>query len=175
MDPEEFIRDKTIDPSQLDVEAARQAETFFKWAERAIEAKALTDRLRLRLEVLEARLGIQCREKPDEFGLSRVTEMAIVAAVKTHQDYITAYKKYLAAKADSSMLDRAVDAMDMKKRMIESLITLHGQQYFAGPSVPRNLVEAWKETQVETEKAVNARQKLRPRKRGEKRKGKEDV
>lgn len=169
MDATEFAEDKTIDPSQLDVEAARQAETFFKWAERAVEAKGIADRLKLRLDILESRLGIQCREKPDEFGLSRVTEMAIMAAIKTHEDYRKAYTRWLRAKEVAALLDRAVDAMDMKKRMLESLITLHGQQYFAGPSTPRDLVSAWKEKQEEIEKAVNARQVLRARRRGEKR------
>ena len=38
MDLTEFDKDKEIDPSQLDVEAVRQASLYYKWAEKAVAA-----------------------------------------------------------------------------------------------------------------------------------------
>ena len=59
----------------------------------------------------------------------------------------------------------AVKAMDDKKRMLQGLITLHGQQYFAGPDVPRDLLASWMESQEGSEKKVNKLQQTRTRTR----------
>ena len=168
MDVNEFQRDKTIDPERLDVECIRQPERFFYWAQQAVEASVEVERARLRADVTEARLEIECRQKPEEFGIAKPTESAIKAAVKIHPKYRKAYKKYLKARENAKLLDAAVTAMEQKKRMLESLITLHGQQYFAGPSVPRDLVAEWKEHQQRIETSVNERQKARTRRRGQK-------
>ena len=55
MDRNEFQEDIKIDPSQLDVEAVRQGELFFKWAEQMVDGKEHFDRMKFKLEVVEAR------------------------------------------------------------------------------------------------------------------------
>lgn len=165
MERNEFVKDLQVDPNQLDLDAVTQGELFFKWAERAVEAKARVDKKKLALDITQAELQTCCREKPEKFGLVRVTEGAINAAVQIHKEYVEAYEKYLDARSDSALLDKAVMAMEMRKRMIEVLITLHGQEYFAGPSVPRDLVGAWKEYQEERGEKVQERQKKALKKR----------
>lgn len=167
MDANEFQKDKAIDPSQLDVECVRQAETFFKWAERSIEARAEVDRAKFKLEVTESRLEIECRKNPEHFGLGKVTESGIKAAVILHADHREAYKNYIEARREEGLLSVAVQAMDMKKRQLENLITLHGQKYFAGPSVPRDLIGAYVESQKDVEEKFTQRQVVRSRRRGE--------
>ena len=91
LDPElaaELEKDRTIDPGQLDVEATRQADVFYKWAERSIHAKAEADRLEFNLEVKEARLQLRCRAEPSFVGLESTTEAAIKSAVRAHQEYV---------------------------------------------------------------------------------------
>lgn len=168
MDLSEFEQDRKLDPSQLDVEAVQQADLFFKWAERAITARSDAERLELVLEVTEARIQAEIRKDPESFKLEgRVTEAGVAAAVKQSARYIEAHDAWLDAKEQASLLDKAVIAMDMKKRMIESLITLHGQQYFAGPSTPRNLVAAWTAHQEKMGTSARQRQLGMTRKRGE--------
>ncbi len=161
----EFETDHKIDPHQLDVEATLQAERFFKWAKRAVEAKVAVDKTKFKMEVVEAQLQLAVRKDPDKYNLPKVTEATINATVKEHPEYRKAVKKWHQAREESAMLDKAVMAMEMKKRMLEALITLHGQQYFAGPSSPRNLGEAWLMQQEQAEKTVNKRPKKRKRKR----------
>ena len=174
MERNEFEKDLQVDPNQLDLAAVLQGELFFKWAERAVAARAKMDRKKFALDVLQAELQTRCREKPEKFGLVKVTEGAISAAVHTHQKYLEGYEEYLDARNDSALLDKAVVAMETRKRMIEVLITLHGQQYFAGPSVPRNLVGAWKEYQEEKGEKVQGRQIKQMKKRKISRKRKEE-
>jgi hypothetical protein len=47
--------------------------------------------------------------------------------------------------------------MYMKKEALENLVQLFGQQYFAGPKMPRDLSKkrARKEQQKETNKSIN--------------------
>lgn len=152
---EEFEQDRKVDPEQLDVEAAQQADLFFKWAEREVEAKIDVDRAKYNLEITDAKLATRIREDPERYDVKKVTESSIAAAVQNHPRHAAAYETFLSAKATHLMLEKAVLAMEQKKRMIEVLVTLHGQEYFAGPSVPRDLGAAWKESQQRRSERVN--------------------
>ena len=168
MDSNTFAEDRQIDPEQLDVEAVKQADRTFHYAEQSVHARANVDRIKLQMELIEARLALDCREHPENFGLSKVTEAGIAAAVRLRKEYVEACKAHIEAREESMLLEKAVAAMEMKESMIKVLVSLHGQQYFAGPSVPRDLVSAWKEAQEKTENSVNTKQisKTRKRKKG---------
>ncbi len=167
MKKNEFERDLEIDPNELDVQAGMQGELFFKWADLSIEAQEEQDRAKLSLETIEADLYQKAKLDPDSFGITKATDAATAQAVKLQPKYLEASERLIIAKGDAARLRAAVGAMEQKKRMIEVLVTLHGQQYFAGPSVPRNLAEAWKEVRENREQSVNKRQKkkIRIRKR----------
>lgn len=165
MDSKEFAQDRRIDPDQLDVEALRQPELFYKWAERAVLARTAVDQTKLELEILEAGLRLECQRDPEKFKLAKTTEESIKAAVKTHPKYRRASERHIQAKEESAFLEKAVKAMDDRKRMLEGLITLHGQSYFAGPAVPRNLGEAYMAQRDEAEKRSVERQRKKTRRR----------
>lgn len=158
-DKNEFEKDRSIDPGQLDLECTQQPDLFFKWAERAVEAKKALDNAKFNLEVLEANLAIKIRRNPINYSLHKLTDTGVKTAIQNHPRYKEAYGRYLDIKGDSLLLDKAVEAMEQKKRMLEVLITLHGQEYFAGPSTPRNLVSAWKEAHEAQEKRLLERQR----------------
>ena len=165
MNLNQFRNDKEIDPTQLDVECVRQADRTFHWAQASILASAEEDRAKLDLEILESKLEMDCRDNPLDYGLVRITEGGIKAAIRIHDKRVAAFKHWIEAKRQSRILTAAVSAMETKKRMLQGLITLHGQQYFAGPSVPRDLIAEWKEHQEKVGQNVNARQRARTRKR----------
>lgn len=162
---EELDRDCAIDPLQLDVEVTAQAETFFRWAERSIAARTSADRLKQKLDELESSLQLKVRKTPERFGLEKVTEGAISAIVTTHPDMRAMQKKVARARERAAFLEQAVRSMDMKKRMLELLVTLHGQQYFAGPTQPRNLPEQYARFRKQREHNMIARQREGTRKR----------
>ena len=168
IDINQFHKDKNIDPGRLDIECIRQPDRFFFWAQAAVVASTELDRAKLHLDLLKVQLELECRQNPTDFGVVKPTEAAIDAAVKCHPKYQAANEAYNKAKSDSKLLDAAVATMEQKKRMLENLITLHGQQYFAGPSVPRDLVSEWKEHQEKLETNINEQQKSLTRRRGEK-------
>ena len=155
----EFENDRAINPDNLDVEAVQQSELFFKWAERAAHARAEMDRARLRLDEAESSGQLRCRKHPEEFGLTKTTEEAIKAAVRCSDNYTQHFDAWIRAKQISSLMDRAVEAMEQKKRMIEVLVTLHGQKYFASPRAPRDLVAIYTKHREDRQKDLAARQR----------------
>ena len=169
MDRNEFESDIKIDPSQLDVEAVNQADLFFKWAERSVEAKEHLDRMKFKLEVYEAKLVIEVRDDPGKYRIEKATIDSVAAAVKKSPKYVEARNYVIEAAKVHALLSNAVMAMEQRKRMLEVLITLHGQSYFAGPSTPRNLVQACMDAKKETTSQVNKKQGDRTRKRRKRR------
>ncbi len=166
MDMQQFHADQKLDPTQLDLAASVQGEMFFHWAEQAIAARRQVDRAKLNLELVENGLSLDCRSNPDKYNLTKVTEAAIASSIKCTSEYQDAASALTNARHEAGLLDAAVTAMEQRKRMIEVLITLHGQQYFAGPSVPRDLGDAWNKYQQRREGDLADRQRARVRKTG---------
>jgi len=165
MDMELFHKDQKLDPNHLDLAAATQGETFFHWAQQAVVARRRADRAKLNVELEENTLALAIRKDPQNFGLVKVTEAAISATVKSHPDYQNAVVGLANAREEAGLLDVAVASMEQRKRMIEVLITLHGQQYFAGPSTPNNLGQAWSDYQEKRTDDLATRQRSKTRKR----------
>jgi hypothetical protein len=94
-----------------------------------------------------------------------VSEAGVKAAVQCCDKYMNAMRRYFDLAEVVELLKVAVRTMDMKKRMLENLTTLHGQQYFAGPSTPKNLVEAWALYSQKSEGRVNDKQRSGARRR----------
>lgn len=166
MDLSQFEFDRKIDPDALDVACIQQTDLFFRWAERSIQARGEVDRLKLKLDTLLAEVEIKIRKKPGKYGLEKITDASVKATSLIQPEYLEAYQNYLSARDDANLLEKAVVAMEIKKRMIESLITLHGQSYFAGPSAPRNLKEMYLRQQEAVTERVNKKQISIARKRG---------
>lgn len=161
MERSEFEKDILIDPEALDVECCRQAELFMRWSELSIKARGEVHRAKSEMDTAFATIDLKVRKKPRRYGLENVTEPAVKATVAAHPDYLRAVSRFQAAQMDSLWLDRAVDSLEMKKRMLEELIKLHGLQYFAGPSAPRDLAREWNSRRSGRDKRATEKQKTR--------------
>ena len=165
MERDEFEQDLHIDPDQLDVEAAMQGEIFFKWAERAVKARKVVDRAKLKMEVIASELASRIRKKPEKYKLEKVTETSVKATVETQEKYKDAQEEHLDAREDQLLLDKAVLAIEQKDRSLKQLIQLHGQEYFAGPSSPRSLTDAYMEETKKRKDRLIKKTKIRKRKK----------
>lgn len=166
MDREEFKTDLQIDPESLDVAAVTQADVFFKYASAMVDAKVAFDLSKKRLDVTEASIAHRIRKRAVSNG-EKITEAAIVEKMKLQREYKTAQKAFLQARRKSLLCEYMVTAMEQRKRMIEVLVTLHGQQYFAGPSSPRDLVSAWKDYKNDRTEELTKRQRRKARRSGD--------
>ena len=134
-----FKEELAIDHNALDIEWIEQPKRFFEVAEQATEAKREVERTKLALEIAEATLDNAIRTNLAEYGIAKITEGAIKSAIVVSKMYQDACNANSNAQYTNNMLQAAVQAWDQRKRALENLVTLHGQNYFAGPSVPRDL------------------------------------
>lgn len=135
----DFENDVKIDSSQLDVECVRQAETFGKYAREQVKLSAESDRRKEALEMLKAELYIKALSDPQRYGLPKQTEATIQAWVLLQPEFKQAMLEYGQAKYDADMAKIAVQGLNVKKDMLQELAKLMSQQYFAAPTVPRDL------------------------------------
>ena len=168
----DYAADVTIDTDALDVEWLRQPQLMLKYCRHAASMANLVDITKERLDVVRAQLDKDIRSDPGKYGIEKLTEGAIQNALilvgqidsateegeelqSTLRPYQEASSAYIQAKYESDMAKAAVRAIDQKKDALENLVRLHGQQYFAGPSVPRDLSKEWEER--ERSKRVDAK------------------
>lgn len=142
-----YEEDIKIDPEALDVEWLHQAELMIKYTRHAAKARMEVDQSKQALDIIRAGLDKDIRELPDQYGIVKVTDKVVEATIITLMEYQEAFQEYLDAKYEADMASGAVQSFQQRKDALQELVRLHGQSYFAGPSIPRDLaweVEAFK-------------------------------
>ena len=135
----DYENDITIDPDALDVEWLRQADLMRRYSMHAAETRRLMDEAKERLDFVRSKLDSQIRSNPELYGISKVTESSIQAAIVLSAEYQEASREYIQAKYEYEATNAAVRALDQKRSALENLVKLLGLSYFAGPAVPRDL------------------------------------
>jgi hypothetical protein len=138
-----YEQDVSIDETALDVEWLQQANLMYKYARYQAETKKAMDEAKERLDFIRAKLEMDIRANPENYGLSKVTESAIASTILLQPEYQEASKKYVEARYENDMTVAAVRAIDQKKTALENLVKLLSVSYFAGPSAPRDLSLEW--------------------------------
>lgn len=158
----DYEKDTSIDEQGLDVEWLKQPSLMSKYGKHAAQAKLDMDHAKEDLDVVKAQLDRNIRAFPDIYGLDKLTESIVSNTIIIQPEYKDTNDQYLNAKYEYDMAMAAVRAIDQKKTALENLVRLHGQQYFAGPSVPRDLSKEWEKT--ESQKQTNKKVALRRKK-----------
>jgi len=138
-----YETDVTIDPDALDVEWLRQPQLMIKYAKISAEAKMEVLSAKENLDLVRAELDKDIRSDPDKFGIAKITESAVLNTIISNQRYKKANSEYLEKQYEYEMSRGAIQALEHKKDALENLVRLFGQQYFAGPNVPRDLSFEW--------------------------------
>ena len=95
---------------------------------------------------------------------TKLTAPMVEAFYRNSAKHKQAKEEWIDAQYELNMAEAAKTAITYnKKAALENLVKLHGQQYFAGPSVPRDLSKEWESK----EKQKNADSKVRIRRRSE--------
>jgi hypothetical protein len=151
-----YENDLKIEDTALDLECLEQASLFMKYAKHATGLQKELDEFKQALDVMKAEIDKSIRENPERYGIEKVTEGSIQSAILTDGGYKKGYQSVLNVKYELEMARNAVIAVNMRKDMLEALIKLNGQSYFAGPKTPRDLsYEAQKrEKQKQSNKGV---------------------
>jgi hypothetical protein len=159
--------DIVIDEQALDVEWLNQPQRMGEYCRLTADARRDMDLAAENLAFVKATVERAIRENPDRYGVkpgSRgITEGSIDAAVLIHAEYQLASRQLIDARHAHEVAVSAVRAFDQRKSALENLVRLHGQNYFAGPSVPRDLPAARARLAHEAQRQANARVRMRRR------------
>ena len=147
-----YEKDIVIDETALDIEWLEQPSLMMKYARNSASAKMDLDKAKEALDLVKAELDKHIRINPSKFDIEKITEGAITAAILQHARYKKASEVVIQAQFENNIAQGAVKAFDARKDALENLVRLHGQQYFAGPKMPRDL--EWE--RAERQKHVDA-------------------
>jgi hypothetical protein len=139
MEKLDYEKDVEIDENDLDIECLNQASLFAKYARNATNEERKVELLKEKLTLLKAELDLQIRTSPEKFKIEKITEAVVTNTIIVQKEFQELNKELLNAQFEKRNADNAVKSMDQKKSMLEALIKLHGQNYFAGPQTPRDL------------------------------------
>lgn len=131
-----------IDKGALDEEWLKQPSLVFKYAKKAAQCKLELDEAKTALDLTKAELDKEIREDPEAFDIEKVTNPAVEAAIVAEDDYQEALAEVSKKKYELDVLYAAVNALEHKKRALESLVSLHGQNYFSTPRAKGSNAEA---------------------------------
>ena len=156
MNYEEDIR---IDETSLDVEWLEQPAKMLKYVKHAARMRMELDQAKESLDVVRAGLDKEIRTTPEKYGIEKVTEGAVSAAILLHPKYQNANGMYLETKYEYDIASGAVRAFEQRKDSLENLVRLHGQNYFAGPKIPRDLTWEREQKGISANEAVAGKMK----------------
>lgn len=132
----------SIDRLRLEEECEKQVDFMEDHCTILANAKKEVGEAEAELELVDAELAMAIRRKPKKFGLERVTDQAIKQAILLQKEHIDAEQAVIKAKHLRDLAQGAVNTLDNRREMISDLVKLHGQGYFAAPSVPQEVSES---------------------------------
>jgi hypothetical protein len=148
----QYEQDLFIDESALDVECLNQPLLMRKYTKELAKAEKEVARLKELLDIESAILDKDVRISPQKHGLVdvKITNDVVASILTTSTKLKGIRSDIIEAVYEMNMVKGAVDAVRQRKDMLQELIKLHGQNYFAGPSVPRDLAS---QRQIKKEQA----------------------
>lgn len=135
-----YEKDIIIDETALDIEWLDQPKLMLKYTRHAAQTRQDMDLAKEEVDLVKAELDKEIRDDPEKFDITtKVTEAVVSNTILACDEYKKVIKKYNKAKFEYEVAQGAVRAFDQRKSALENLVRLHGQQYFAGPAIPRDL------------------------------------
>ena len=155
-----YDEDLEIDPDALDVEILQQGSLAKKYIVALKEMSKLLAKADELVKTTRSDLIVKANEDPEgTCGKSKPNAADIEAYYRTNKKYIEAKESFLDLQSEVVFLEQMKNEICFsKKSRIESLIKLHGQNYFAGPSIPRDLSKEWENKQ--NQKEANSKVKI---------------
>ena len=158
----DYEKDIRIDPNALDVEWLEQPELMRKYVKHTADMEKEKDDAKEKLDITKARIEMEIRNNPENFGLAKVTEGGILSTILLQEEYQEVSREYNNAKYEYNIAVAAVKAIDQRKTALENLVRLLSASYFAGPQVPRDLYS--EQSQKEAQRKKNTQVKIARRK-----------
>jgi hypothetical protein len=137
----DYEQDMRIDETALDVEWLEQPQLAVSYGQHVAGLRREVNRLEEQKKIRRSELIQEANEDPKgTVGKDKPNAADIEAYYRRDKGYQEIVDDLLSAQYDLEMAEVAKNEIAFtRKAALENLVRLHGQQYFAGPSVPRDL------------------------------------
>lgn len=115
-----------VDELALDKECIRLPSTYLRFALKAADYKKVVSEKEAELKVVFSEVSNKVRNNPNKYGIEKLTEAAVQAAVLTTEEYVEAQGAVREAQHDLDRASAFVWAMEHKKRALTVLVDLYG-------------------------------------------------
>jgi len=135
-----YEKDMRIDETALDIEWLDQVELAMKYGKLYSQCKKELEEAEEEIKVIRSELIKEANEDPDKYlgDGTKPTGPNVEAYYRTHKRHKDIKQEIIDLQYEVNMAEIAKNEVSFtRKAALENLVTLHGQQYFAGPRVPR--------------------------------------
>ena len=119
-----------INQFDLETECVNQPVLYDEVGQLATDAKSCARSAKDELDYIKAFIESEVRKNPEKFGVAKVTESSVNAAVTINQRYVDASRKYIDAQRLSDSLTVLQFAAEQRKSMIKDLVSLYIYAYY---------------------------------------------
>jgi hypothetical protein len=133
--------DMRISESDLDLEWLDQASLAMRYGRLWADAKKDVALAEEQIKIIRSELIHEANDDPvGTCGKDKPNAADIEAYYRNHRKHKKAKEDFIQAQYELDLLEVAKNEICFTRKMaLENLVILHGQQYFAGPKVPRDL------------------------------------
>jgi len=154
-----YEKDMYIDEDALDLEWLEQPALMRKYSRTLADLEHEYDEAKEELELIRAELDRDIRKDPEEFDVVKITETVIQNTIIMQERYEKGLEKFLNTKHEMKTARGVISSIEQRKSALENLVKLHGQNYFAGPAIPRDLREERELKEKEIQKNIGEKLK----------------
>lgn len=122
-----------INELKLDQEWLGQPNMVWEYAKKKALANKRVSEAKAALKVTIAELSKAIRAEPLEYGLDKVTESTVENTILLQKEHRVDQQALIDAEYNADILGAAVAALQDRRRALEGLVELHGQNYFSDP------------------------------------------
>jgi hypothetical protein len=123
-----------IDVNQLAEEWVMLPQNVFSYTCNAAEARLQYEEAKRLHDVLRADTSLAIRRNPEQYGILKVTEAMVDAALELDPKVQESAKNVIDKKNELDIAVAAINALDAKKKGLECLVHLHATAYYSNPS-----------------------------------------
>ena len=124
-------RDLNIDPLRINDEVVRQPGLFAYYVEQMVEADRKAKHMKLQLEVLEAAIDKQVRDRALA-GREKITETIVEKRIRSSDAWIEKKRQLIDLQTQAEQIRGIVEAMRQKKDMLITFATNVRQEMASG-------------------------------------------
>lgn len=120
-----------IDPFDLETECVWQPSMYAEVGELATEARSAAKLAKDKLEYTKADLSFKIRKEPGKYGVDKITEASVEAAVILQSEYQTTSTTVIEAQRIADAFGILQESVGQRKSMIRDLVTLFVFKYYS--------------------------------------------